>query len=493
MAARFQSAASGLLPSHGGPCIQTPPQVASTSSRAAYRSHPSAPPRPFLPSSESAGPRQTLSGGMSSGRCSAGTVARGARVVACAVGTSYDRDAPAPYKWSWQDDSEPAAALELDASAVAAASSVQDLTAALRAAAAAAPPRAAITTPSRTLLASAVQGLLARGTAPAPPPPPCSVADAARLLEAYGAVSQGTLVSADANAATSSTAAATADAAQPARVATSVLSYVCSISAGAATAAASAGPAAAAAAAPALVQSAPARDLADLLWALSELQEYDLPWDERSAAAPPPLEAAVAAEAPAALQRAVLARVRGQDFLAPDLCRVVCALGSLAAAAAPPSAGGVPPPPAAATAASGRGGFSPDPEVVAALNEEIRYQLTEFDADFEAADLGRLISGMAGLRLGSAVGADEEYRRVLMKAVYGKTRSLGDKAAVDFALSRLMGTDEPEARSMHFDTRWTHEELRWLPRRERDKRRILKEGWYRTKWGGWSPGGDGSS
>lgn len=36
--------------------------------------------------------------------------------------------------------------------------------------------------------------------------------------------------------------------------------------------------------------------------------------------------------------------------------------------------------------------------------------------------------------------------------------------------------------------RWTHEELRWLPRRERDKRRIIKEGWYRTKWGGWSPG-----
>ncbi len=36
--------------------------------------------------------------------------------------------------------------------------------------------------------------------------------------------------------------------------------------------------------------------------------------------------------------------------------------------------------------------------------------------------------------------------------------------------------------------RWTHEELHWLPRRERDKRRIIKEGWYRTKWGGWSPG-----
>jgi hypothetical protein len=37
--------------------------------------------------------------------------------------------------------------------------------------------------------------------------------------------------------------------------------------------------------------------------------------------------------------------------------------------------------------------------------------------------------------------------------------------------------------------RWTHEELSWLPRRERDKRRILKDGWFRTKWSGWAPGG----
>ncbi len=72
-----------------------------------------------------------------------------------------------------------------------------------------------------------------------------------------------------------------------------------------------------------------------------------------------------------------------------------------------------------------------------------------------------------------------------MKAVYGKTRSVVDKAAVDFALSRL---DEDSDKSMHYDPRWTHEELRWLPRRERDKRRILSEGWYRTQWGGWAPG-----
>ena len=29
-----------------------------------------------------------------------------------------------------------------------------------------------------------------------------------------------------------------------------------------------------------------------------------------------------------------------------------------------------------------------------------------------------------------------------------------------------------------------------LPRRERDKRRILKEGWMRTQWGGFAAGGN---
>eukprot|EP00983_Pelagomonas_calceolata_P064906 1148351-Pelagomonas_calceolata.AAC.2 len=36
---------------------------------------------------------------------------------------------------------------------------------------------------------------------------------------------------------------------------------------------------------------------------------------------------------------------------------------------------------------------------------------------------------------------------------------------------------------------WNHEELRMLPNREKDKCRILSEGWYRTQWGGYSPGG----
>jgi hypothetical protein len=37
--------------------------------------------------------------------------------------------------------------------------------------------------------------------------------------------------------------------------------------------------------------------------------------------------------------------------------------------------------------------------------------------------------------------------------------------------------------------RWTHEELGWLPGHERDKRRIIKDGWFKTKWAGWAPGG----
>ena len=59
---------------------------------------------------------------------------------------------------------------------------------------------------------------------------------------------------------------------------------------------------------------------------------------------------------------------------------------------------------------------------------------------------------------------------------------------MDFALARLEGVGHD--RSMHFDPRWTHEELNWLPRRERDKRRILKEGWQRTQWGGFAAGGN---
>lgn len=99
----------------------------------------------------------------------------------------------------------------------------------------------------------------------------------------------------------------------------------------------------------------------------------------------------------------------------------------------------------------------------------------------------KLTHSLSNTRLHPA--APSHVPSILMKAVYGKTRSIADKSAVDFALSRLM-SDDPEARSMHYDSRWTHEELHWLPRRERDKRRILSEGWYRTQWGGWAPGGN---
>ncbi len=91
--------------------------------------------------------------------------------------------------------------------------------------------------------------------------------------------------------------------------------------------------------------STSARHLADLLWALSELPDSELPWEQQQQQqqqqhAEAPLEggaglaAAVAHAAPAALQRAVLRRLQEQDFLAPDLCRAACALGSMASAPA---------------------------------------------------------------------------------------------------------------------------------------------------------------
>ncbi|GFH13282.1 uncharacterized protein HaLaN_09133, partial [Haematococcus lacustris] len=106
-------------------------------------------------------------------------------------------------------------------------------------------------------------------------------------------------------------------------------------------------------------------------------------------------------------------------------------------------------------------------------------QLTDFSSDFQAADLTRLISGLADMKLGGQISSDLRFK--LMRAVYGKVHSIEDKAGVDFALAKL---DSRES-SMHYDTRWTHEELRWLPRRERDKRRIMKETWQRSQWGGW--------
>jgi hypothetical protein len=114
----------------------------------------------------------------------------------------------------------------------------------------------------------------------------------------------------------------------------------------------------------------------------------------------------------------------------------------------------------------------------AAVAEEAEYQVTEFVGDLGAFDLARLASGLADL----GVTPSSRLQETLLKAVYMRTRTIEEKGAVDFALAKL---DAKGKRSMHYDPRWTHEELKWLPRRERDKRRILSEGWYRTQWGGW--------
>ena len=112
-----------------------------------------------------------------------------------------------------------------------------------------------------------------------------------------------------------------------------------------------------------------------------------------------------------------------------------------------------------------------------ALSTEVTYQLKEFTADFVAFDVALMISGLADLD----IPCTPDLKGAIMKGVYTKTRTIEDKSAVDFALVKL---EERGEKSMLYDPRWTHEELRWLPRRERDKRRILKEGWKRTQWGG---------
>jgi hypothetical protein len=114
----------------------------------------------------------------------------------------------------------------------------------------------------------------------------------------------------------------------------------------------------------------------------------------------------------------------------------------------------------------------------AAVGEEAEYQVSEFVGDLGAFDLARLATGLADL----GVTPSSRLQETLLKAVYMRTRTIEEKGAVDFALAKL---DAKGKRSMHYDPRWTHEELKWLPRRERDKRRILSEGWYRTQWGGW--------
>jgi hypothetical protein len=237
------------------------------------------------------------------------------------------------------------------------------------------------------------------------------------------------------------------------------------------------------------------RQLADLLWSLSNLRytPSQQHW--------------------AALLSAGQSRL--QDFYGPDLAYFLCAAGSIYAnsnssfdletgarqqpgSAADANAGsgdagtwllgvgatssGAPKPAEAAAAAppaaAAQAGLTLPAGWQAAVAEEAEYQVSEFVGDLGAFDLARLATGLADL----GVTPSSRLQETLLKAVYMRTRTIEEKGAVDFALAKL---DAKGKRSMHYDPRWTHEELKWLPRRERDKRRILSEGWYRTQWGGW--------
>ncbi|KAI8467033.1 MAG: hypothetical protein J3K34DRAFT_524039 [Monoraphidium minutum] len=255
----------------------------------------------------------------------------------------------------------------------------------------------------------------------------------------------------------------------------------------------------------------PPAALAGALWSLSNLSSGADFGPGGGGGAGAADEAAAAA---AAAQLLSAAAKRLPDFFGPDLARLVCAAGTLAAAAAAPAdAGGGGGADADAGGAAAAGALSPSPPRappvqqqpqqqphaalgvdatwVAAVLKECEYQVVEFPADLGAFDLARLALGISLLTdlgdLGAAGGApwpeaSGRLREALLKAVYARTRTIEEKGAVDYALARL---DAKGKRSMHYDPRWTHEELNWLPRRERDKRRILKDGWYRTQWSGW--------
>ncbi|KAJ9531420.1 hypothetical protein QJQ45_006874 [Haematococcus lacustris] len=100
-----------------------------------------------------------------------------------------------------------------------------------------------------------------------------------------------------------------------------------------------------------------------------------------------------------------------------------------------------------AIGALGAMGLQPSPKMQDAIMAEALVQLTDFSSDFQAADLTRLISGLADLKLGGQISSDLRFK--LMRAVYGKVNSIEDKAGVDFALAKL---DSRES-SMHYDTR----------------------------------------
>lgn len=191
------------------------------------------------------------------------------------------------------------------------------------------------------------------------------------------------------------------------------------------------------------------------------------------------------------------AQARLEDFYGPDLATLVCGAGSILSSGSSSfePEGGVRVQPAglgAAAEASGQadaagtsdGNSDSSSQLVVpagfadAVLAEVQYQITEFPADLGAFDLARIASGLADLGISPTSALQDR----LMKAVYMRTRTIEEKGAVDFALAKF---DAKGKKSMHYDPRWTHEELKWLPRRERDKRRLIKEGWYRTQWTGY--------
>lgn len=208
--------------------------------------------------------------------------------------------------------------------------------------------------------------------------------------------------------------------------------------------------------------SSSTRHLAEIAWSVSELMPKE----------PEDLLVRMAHDWAVAILRHLTSQGRLADFHGPDLSVLVSSCGSLCSYNKP-----------AAQQPRDEGSGSKEAAWKDALSSEVTYQLKEFTSDFVAFDVALMISGLADLEVPCTPG----LKAAVMKGVYTKTRTIEEKAAVDFALVKL---EEGGEKSILFDPRWTHEELRWLPRIERDKRRILKEGWKKTQWGGYAAGGN---
>lgn len=140
------------------------------------------------------------------------------------------------------------------------------------------------------------------------------------------------------------------------------------------------------------------------------------------------------------------------SFFASDLCSLVCAVGLFDS--------------------------KPSANWLRKVITEVEYHLKEYVNDFSAYDIARYLTGLGDL----GVSGNDGFQELVQKAIYLKVKTIQERAAVDYALTRF----DSGLKTSVYNTKWTFEEIHWLPRHERDKKRIVKENWEKTQWQGWS-------